>query len=65
MYLYVKLNWYANCFFQAESKDCMDSASYEYRNTGMSGRIGTQFGPVSIPLVLENVSPKDHENVVD
>ena len=27
MNLYVKWNWYANCFFQAKSKDCMNSAS--------------------------------------
>ena len=31
MYLYVKLNWDANRFLPAESKDCMNSASYEYR----------------------------------
>ena len=30
IYLYVKLNWDANRFLQAESKDCMNSASYEY-----------------------------------
>ena len=28
MYLYVKLNWDANRFLPAESKDCMNSASY-------------------------------------
>ena len=27
MYLYVKLNWDANRFLPAESKDCMNSAS--------------------------------------
>ena len=32
MYLYVKLNWDANRFLPAESKECMNSASYEYRN---------------------------------
>ena len=36
MYLYVKLNWDAIFFFPVESKDCMNSASYEYRN--MSAR---------------------------
>ena len=41
MYLYVKLNWDANRFLPAESKDCMNSASYEYRN--MSARRGTQY----------------------
>ena len=29
MYLYVKLNWDAKHFLPAESKDCMNSASYE------------------------------------
>ena len=28
--VYVKLNWDANGFWLAESKDCMNSASYEY-----------------------------------
>ena len=38
MYQYVKLNWDANRFLLAESKDCMNSASYEYRNiTAMRG----------------------------
>ena len=32
MYLYVKLNWGANFLFPVEGKDCMNSASYEYRN---------------------------------
>ena len=45
MYLYVKLNWDANRFLPAESKDCMNSASYEYRN--MSARRGAQFVPSS------------------
>ena len=31
MYLYVKLNWDANFFFPVESKDCMNSASYEWK----------------------------------
>ena len=30
MYLYMKLNWDANRFLPVESKDCMNSASYEY-----------------------------------
>ena len=29
MYLYVKLNWDANRFLSVDSKDCMNSASYE------------------------------------
>ena len=33
MYLYVKLNWDANRFLPAESKDCMNSASYEWNIT--------------------------------
>ena len=36
MYLYVKLNWDANRLLPAESKDCLNSASYENRN--MSAR---------------------------
>ena len=31
MYLYVKLNWDANRFLPAESKDCMNSASYKQK----------------------------------
>ena len=49
MYLYVKLNWDANRFLPAESKDCMNSASYEYRN--MSARRGAQFVPMGIPII--------------
>ena len=41
IYLYVKLNWDANRFLPAESKDCMNSTSYEYRN--MSARRGAPF----------------------
>ena len=47
MYLYVKLNWDANRFLPIESKDCMNSASYEYRN--MSARRGAQFVPMGMP----------------
>ena len=49
MYLYVKLNWDANRFLPAESKDCMNSASYEYRN--MSARRGAQFVPIGMPTI--------------
>ena len=49
MYLYVKLNWDANRFLPAESKDCMNSASYEYRN--MSARRGAQFAPMGMPII--------------
>ena len=48
MYLYVKLNWDANFFFLVESKDCMNSASYEYRN--MSVEV-TQIIYVVPPLI--------------
>ena len=64
MYRYVKLNWDANCFFPVESKDRMNSASYEYRN--MSARIGAQLVPIGISdYLLDNLSPEDLENVVD
>ena len=64
MYLYVKLNWDASRFLPAESKDCMNSASYEYRN--MSARRGAQFVPRgNAAYLLENLSRKDHENVVN
>ena len=32
MYPYMKLNCDANRFLPTESKDCMNSSSYEYRN---------------------------------
>ena len=59
MYLYAKLNWDANFFFPVESKYCMNSASGEYRK--ISARRGAQFAD----YLLENLSPEDHENVVD
>ena len=55
MYLYVKLNWDANFFFPAESKDCMNSASYEYRN--MSARRGAQFVPIGMPTICWKTFP--------
>ena len=59
MYLYVKLNWDANRFLPVESKDCMNSASYEYRN--MSARRGAQFVPmgkvISKPKVCQTSFP--------
>ena len=63
MYLYVKLNWDANRFLPAESKDCMNNASYEYRN--MSARRGTVCAHGNADYLLENLSSKDHENVVN
>ena len=64
MYLYVKLNRDANRFLPAESKDCMNSASYEYRN--MSARRGAQFVPMGMPTICwKTLSREDHENVVN
>ena len=53
MYLYVTLNCDANHFLPAESKDYINSASYEFRN--MSARRGAQVVPM--------VNHEDHENV--
>ena len=64
MYLYVKLNWDANRFLPAESKDCMNSASYEYRNMSARRR-GTVCAHGNADYLLENLSPEDHENVVN
>ena len=61
MYLYVKLNWDANRFLPAESKDCMNSASYEYRNMSAS----TVGAHGNADYLLENLSREDHENVVN
>ena len=36
-------------FFPVESKNCMKSASYEYRK--MSARSGAQFVPIGMPTV--------------
>ena len=64
MYRYVKLNWDANCFFLADSKDCMESALYEYRN--ISARGGAQLVPIGMPTFYwKTKSLEDHENVVD
>ena len=49
MYLYVKLNLDANRFLPAESKDCMNSASYEYRNK--SAMRGAQLAPMGMPII--------------
>ena len=50
-----KLNWDANFFFPVESKDCMNSASYEYRN--MSARRGAQFVPIGMPTFCWKTFP--------
>ena len=48
IYMY-ELNWDANFFFPVESKDCMNSASYEYRN--MSARRGARLVPIGMPTI--------------
>ena len=55
LYLYVKLNLDANRFLPVESKDCMNSASYEYRN--MSARRGAQFVPMGMPIICWKTFP--------
>ena len=56
MYLYVKLNWDANFFFfPDENKDCMNSASYEYRN--MSTRGEAQFVPIGMVVICWETFP--------
>ena len=55
MYLYVKLNWDANFFFPVQSKYCMNSASYGYRN--MSARRGAQFVPIKMPTICCKTFP--------
>ena len=62
MYLYVNLNWDANRFLPAVGKDCMNDASYEYRN--MSAR-RVNCANVNADYLLENLSGEDHENVVN
>ena len=51
----VRLNRDAKCFFPVESKDCMKSASYEYRK--MSARRGAQFVPIGMPTVCWKTFP--------
>ena len=41
--------------FQVESKDCINSASYEYRN--MSARRGAQFVPIGMPTICWKTFP--------
>ena len=52
---HVKLNWDAIFFFPVESKDCMNSASYEYIN--MSARRGAQFVPIGMPNIYWKTFP--------
>ena len=58
MCLYVKFNLDANCFLSAQSKDCMNSASYKYRN--MSARRGAQF----VLMRMQIISREDYDNAV-
>ena len=48
MYLYVKWNWDI-VYFWSRAKDCMISASSEYRN--MLASRGAQLGPIGMPTV--------------
>ena len=54
MYQLVRLNRNANCFFPVESKDCMNSASYEYRKISGRYRICTSIR--SSNLRMHNVN---------
>ena len=62
MYLYVKLNWDANRFLPVESKDCMNSASYEYRK--MSARRGAQFVPMGMPIICWKTFPVNIQAII-
>ena len=55
MYRYVKLNWDADYFFPDESKDCKNSALYEYKN--MSARRGAQLVPIGMPIICWKTCP--------
>ena len=48
-------NWTEMLFFPVESKDCMNSASYEYRN--VSARRGAQFVPIGMPTICWKTFP--------
>ena len=60
MYLYEKLKWDARCFLPAESKDCLNSASYE--NKHMSARRGAQFVSIGMPIICWKIFTAKHEN---
>ena len=60
MYLYLKLNWDSNRFLPTESKDCMNSASYEYRKER-----GTVCAHGNADFLLENLSREDHKKFVN
>ena len=62
--LNVKLNLDANHFLPVESKDCMNSASYECRNYVGQER-GTVCAQGNADYLLENLFCEDHENVVN
>ena len=54
--LYVKLNWDAYIFFQAESGICIHFASYEYRN--MSATRGAPFVPIGMSTIYWKTFPR-------
>ena len=56
MYLYVELNWDASRFLPTESKDCMNSVSYEYKN--MSARRGAQLIDMNLPCPIKIHDPE-------
>ena len=45
-------------FFPVDSKDCMSSASYEYRN--VSARRGAQYVSIGMPTICWNPPPQHH-----
>ena len=64
MYLYVKLNRYANCFLPAASKDCMNSTSYEYKNM-LAWRLA-QFVTIGMPIIFwQNLYREGRANLVN
>ena len=63
MYLYVKLNWDAIFFFPVESKDLWIPLCMSTEICRLGG--GTISANWNADYLLENLSPEDHENVVD
>ena len=62
MYLYVKLNRDANCFLPVESKDYKFCFIWVVKYVGKKrGTIGSHW---SAEYLLENLSGKNHENIV-
>ena len=62
----MRVNRDVNCFFPVESKDCMNSTSYEYRKmSARAWRGGTIRTHWNAGCLLENFPGKNHENFVD